>query len=98
MLGRIQPAHFPAVFGPDGDQPLDVEIVRRSFTDLAAEIRARTGDDRSPEQVAEGFLQIAVANMANAVKKISVQKGRDVTPVRVNHVRRRRWAARLRGR
>ena len=79
MLGRIHPAHFPAVFGPGGDQPLDDEIVRRGFTDLAADIRARTGDDRSPEQVAEGFLRIAVANMANAVKKISVQKGHDVT-------------------
>jgi 5-oxoprolinase (ATP-hydrolysing) len=79
MLGRIQPAHFPAVFGRDGDQPLDEDIVRRRFTELAADIRAQTGDDRSPEQVAEGFLQIAVANMANAVKKISVQKGHDVT-------------------
>ena len=79
MLGRIQAAHFPAVFGPAGDQPLDDEIVRRRFTDLAADIRARTGDDRPPEQVAEGFLRIAVANMANAVKKISVQKGHDVT-------------------
>ncbi|MBS4728296.1 hydantoinase B/oxoprolinase family protein [Mycobacterium sp. SM1] len=79
MLGRIQPAHFPAVFGPGGDQPLDDEIVRRRFGELAAEIRDQTGDERSPEQVAEGFLQIAVANMANAVKKISVQKGRDVT-------------------
>jgi 5-oxoprolinase (ATP-hydrolysing) len=79
MLGRIQAAHFPAVFGPGGDQPLDIEIVRRGFTDLADEIRARTGDDRSPEQVADGFLQIAVANMANAVKKISIQKGRDVS-------------------
>ncbi|HWS91609.1 MAG TPA: hydantoinase B/oxoprolinase family protein, partial [Mycobacterium sp.] len=78
MLGRIQPAHFPAMFGPGGDQPLDDETVRRSFTDLAANIRARTGNDRSPEQVAEGFLQVAVANMANAVKKISVQKGHDV--------------------
>ncbi|HYB80599.1 MAG TPA: hydantoinase B/oxoprolinase family protein, partial [Mycobacterium sp.] len=79
MLGRIQPAHFPAVFGPGGDQPLDADIVRRKFTDLAADIRAATGDDRSPEQVAEGFLRIGVANMANAVKKISVQKGHDVT-------------------
>jgi 5-oxoprolinase (ATP-hydrolysing) len=79
MLGRIQPAHFPAVFGSSGDQPLDDEIVRQKFTELAADIRAATGDDRSPEQVAEGFLQIAVANMANAVKKISVQKGHDVT-------------------
>ena len=79
MLGRIQPAHFPAVFGPGGDQTLDDEIVRRRFTELAADIRAAAGDDRSPEQVAEGFLQIAVANMANAVKKVSVQKGHDAT-------------------
>ncbi|HEY9378978.1 MAG TPA: hydantoinase B/oxoprolinase family protein, partial [Jiangellaceae bacterium] len=79
MLGRIQPAHFPHVFGPDGDQPLDPFVVRRRFSELAAEIASATGDDRAPEQVAEGFLQIAVANMANAVKKISVQKGHDVT-------------------
>jgi 5-oxoprolinase (ATP-hydrolysing) len=79
MLGRIQPAHFPAVFGPGGDQPLDDEIVRHAFTGLAVDIRAQTGDERPPEQVAEGFLQIAVANMANAVKKISVQQGHDVT-------------------
>ncbi|MFH9979719.1 hydantoinase B/oxoprolinase family protein [Streptomyces sp. NPDC017179] len=79
MLGRIQPAHFPEVFGPGGDQPLDDALVRERFTALAREIRARTGDDRTPEQVAEGYLQIAVANIANAVKRISVQKGHDVT-------------------
>ncbi|MFE7231002.1 hydantoinase B/oxoprolinase family protein [Streptomyces sp. NPDC002405] len=79
MLGRIQPAHFPEVFGPGGDQPLDEALVRERFTDLAREIRERTGDDRTPEQVAEGYLQIAVANIANAVKRISVQKGHDVT-------------------
>ncbi|MFE2069461.1 hydantoinase B/oxoprolinase family protein [Streptomyces sp. NPDC059467] len=79
MLGRIQPAHFPRVFGPDGDQPLDAGLVRDRFTDLARQIRERTGDDRTPEQVAEGYLSIAVANIANAVKRISVQKGHDVT-------------------
>ncbi|MFJ9731873.1 hydantoinase B/oxoprolinase family protein [Streptomyces sp. NPDC101171] len=79
MLGRIPPAHFPAVFGPDGDQPLDDAVVRDRFTALAHEIRERTGDDRTPEQVAEGYLRIAVANIANAVKRISVQKGHDVT-------------------
>ncbi|NGO09589.1 5-oxoprolinase [Streptomyces sp. HC44] len=78
-LGRIQPAHFPRVFGPDGDQPLDDALVRDRFAALAREIRERTGDDRTPEQVAEGYLQIAVANIANAVKRISVQKGHDVT-------------------
>ncbi|MGW0735999.1 hydantoinase B/oxoprolinase family protein [Streptomyces sp. NPDC002851] len=79
MLGRIQPDHFPHVFGPDGDQPLDADLVRERFTALAAEIRERTGDDRTPEQVAEGYLQIAVANIAAAIKRISVQKGHDVT-------------------
>ncbi|MET8563049.1 hydantoinase B/oxoprolinase family protein [Streptomyces flaveolus] len=79
MLGRIQPAHFPAVFGAGGDQPLDAAHVRDRFTALAREIHEHTGDDRTPEQVAEGYLQIAVANIANAVKRISVQKGHDVT-------------------
>lgn len=79
MLGRIQPAHFPAMFGPAGDEPLDAATVGRSFAALAEEILIATGDDRSPEQVAEGFLRIAVANMANAVKKISVARGHDIT-------------------
>jgi 5-oxoprolinase (ATP-hydrolysing) len=79
MLGRIQPAHFPTVFGAAGDQPLDREVVRQMFQDLAEEIGAATGDTPSPERAAQGFLEIAVANMANAVKKISVQKGHDVT-------------------
>ncbi|MET9021255.1 hydantoinase B/oxoprolinase family protein [Actinopolymorpha sp. NPDC004070] len=79
MLGRVQPAYFPHVFGPGGDQPLDVSVVRDGFADLAERIAAATGDDRTPEQVAAGFVAIAVANMANAVKKISVQKGHDVT-------------------
>ncbi|KUO18671.1 hydantoinase B/oxoprolinase family protein [Streptomyces dysideae] len=79
MLGRIQPAHFPKVFGPDGDQPLDDALVRDRFAALAREIREQTGDERTSEQVAEGYLQIAVANIANAVKRISVQKGHDVT-------------------
>ncbi|WP_330292448.1 hydantoinase B/oxoprolinase family protein [Streptomyces sp. NBC_00576] len=78
-LGRIQPAHFPKVFGPAGDQPLDDALVRDRFAALAHEIHERTGDGRSPEQVAEGYLQIAVAGIANAVKRISVQKGHDVT-------------------
>ncbi|MFE1774848.1 hydantoinase B/oxoprolinase family protein [Streptomyces sp. NPDC059008] len=79
MLGRIQPAHFPAVFGPDGEAPLDAETVRTRFAELAARIAAETGDDRGPEEVAAGFLDIAVLNMANAVKKISVQRGHDIT-------------------
>ncbi|MGO1562654.1 MAG: hydantoinase/oxoprolinase family protein, partial [Actinomycetaceae bacterium] len=79
MLGRIRPESFPHVFGPDGDMPLDVDVVRSSFARLADEIREATGDDRTPEQVAEGFLAIAVANMAGAIKKVSIARGHDVT-------------------
>jgi 5-oxoprolinase (ATP-hydrolysing) len=79
MLGRIQAAHFPAVFGPGGDQPLDTEVVAEKFAALAAEIGAATGQQPRPEETAAGFLAIAVANMANAIKKISVQRGYDVT-------------------
>lgn len=80
MLGKLQPAHFPAVFGPDGDQPMDADAVRRKFESMAAEIADKTGDaPRTPEDLAEGFLRIAVENMANAIKKISVQRGYDVT-------------------
>ncbi len=79
MLGRLQADHFPAVFGPHADQPLDVAAVREGFAALAAEITAATGDRPGPEEVAAGYLDIAVLNMATAVKKISVQRGHDVT-------------------
>jgi 5-oxoprolinase (ATP-hydrolysing) len=79
MLGKLQPEHFPAVFGPDQSSPLDAEIVAQKFATLTEEIREATGDARSPAEVAEGFLKIAVENMANAIKKISVQRGYDVT-------------------
>jgi 5-oxoprolinase (ATP-hydrolysing) len=79
MLGKIQPRHFPRLFGPNADQPLDVDTVRAQFAALASRIGAATGDTPSPEQVAEGFIQIAVGNMANAIKQISVQRGHDVT-------------------
>src|SRR6266568_1304975 len=79
MLGKIQPKFFPAVFGPQGDASLDDAAVRAKFAALAGEIRRATGDTRSPEQVAEGFIEIAVGNMAEAIKKISVQRGHDVT-------------------
>ncbi|RRI07123.1 5-oxoprolinase [Mesorhizobium tamadayense] len=80
MLGKLQPDVFPAIFGPGQDQPLDVGTVRQKFAALAAEI----GDGRSPEAVAEGFVTIAVENMANAIKKISVQRGYDVTEYLLN--------------
>ncbi len=80
MLGKLSPAHFPAVFGPLGDQPLDAEIVRARFTTLAAEVAEAYGEPpRAPEDMARGFLRIAVENMANAIKKISIQRGHDVT-------------------
>ncbi len=80
MLGKLQPDFFPAIFGPGQDQPLDVAVVREKFGVLASEI----GDGREPEAVAEGFVTIAVENMANAIKKISVQRGYDVTEYLLN--------------
>lgn len=79
MLGRIQPQHFPAVFGLNADQPLDADIVHQRFAEMAKRVTAETGRAISPEQLAHGFLDIAVANMANAIKRISVQRGYDVT-------------------
>ncbi|TDG16938.1 5-oxoprolinase [Paracraurococcus ruber] len=96
MVGKIQPAHFPSLFGPAGDQPLDADVVREKFAALAAEIATATGEAGSPRAsggagsppaagatdpraVAEGFLRVAVANMANAIKQVSIQKGHDVT-------------------
>jgi 5-oxoprolinase (ATP-hydrolysing) len=78
-VGKIQPAHFPAIFGPEGNQPLDADAVRTRFTELAQEIAAAMGERRDPRDVAEGFLRIAVGNMANAIKQVSVQKGHDVS-------------------
>ncbi|KOF12459.1 5-oxoprolinase [Ensifer adhaerens] len=75
MLGKLIPEFFPALFGPQQNERLDVEAVRESFAAMAAEI----GDGRSPEDVADGFIRIAVANMVEAIKKISVQRGYDVT-------------------
>jgi 5-oxoprolinase (ATP-hydrolysing) len=79
MLGKLQPAHFPGVFGTNADAPLDQEVVRQKFADLARDIHQATGDKRSAEDVAAGYLEIAVENMANAIKKISVQRGYDVS-------------------
>ena len=80
LLGKLQPDLFPPVFGPNADQPLDVDVVREKFEAMAAEI----GNGLSVEEIAEGFLRIAVENMANAIKKISVQRGYDVTKYTMN--------------
>ncbi len=79
MLGRIQPDYFPRVFGPRADEPLDAAIVRDKFAALAQQISRATGQTKSAEEVAAGFLEIAVGNMAEAIKRISVQRGHDVT-------------------
>ena len=80
MVGKLRAATFPAIFGPGRDQPLDEAAVHGAFAALAAEI----GDGRTPEEVADGFIRIAVENMANAIKKISVQRGYDVTEYALN--------------
>ncbi|MFM6854688.1 MAG: hydantoinase/oxoprolinase family protein, partial [Sphingopyxis sp.] len=79
MLGKIQPDYFPALFGPTGDQPIDVATVRAQFATLAADVTRDTGQPITPEQLADGFLTMAVAHMANAIKSISVARGHDVT-------------------
>jgi len=84
MLGKLQPRFFPQVFGLQADQPLDFDVVQTQFTELAEEISQETGDRRTPQEVADGFLKIAVENMANAIKYISVQRGYDVTQYVMN--------------
>ncbi|MEY3730562.1 MAG: hypothetical protein RLZZ57_1318 [Pseudomonadota bacterium] len=80
MVGKIQPHHFPAIFGPNGNQPLDAAIVAEKFAVLANEIGKAQGKAApDPRAVAEGFLRVAVANMANAIKQVSIQKGHDAT-------------------
>ena len=79
IVGKLDPALFPRVLGPDGSEPLDDAIVRTKFAALAHDVEKETGIARTPEEIAEGFLRIAVENMANAIKHISVQRGHDVT-------------------
>jgi 5-oxoprolinase (ATP-hydrolysing) len=80
MLGKLDPNFMPCVFGPTGNAPIDTEAVRQGFADLAV----RIGDGRAPEQVADGAIRVAVENMAKAVKKISVERGYDVTQYALN--------------
>ena len=79
LLGKIQPKWFPKVFGKGANEPLDRDAVVAAFDNMAADVERSTGTQRSPEELAEGFLDIAVASMANAIKKISVARGYDVT-------------------
>jgi 5-oxoprolinase (ATP-hydrolysing) len=80
MVGKLISDFFPKIFGPRQNQPLDAGAVREAFAAMAKKI----GDGRSGEQVADGFIKIAVENMANAIKKISVQRGYDVTRYALN--------------
>jgi 5-oxoprolinase (ATP-hydrolysing) len=79
LVGKVQPEFFPQVFGKNGNLPLDSSIVLQKFTDLATEINAVTGTLQTPVQVASGFLAIAIDKMAAAIKKISTQRGYDVS-------------------
>ncbi|HFD15511.1 MAG TPA: 5-oxoprolinase, partial [Rhodospirillales bacterium] len=79
MVGKLLPEFFPRVFGPNADQPLDVEVVTRRFRELAREVEARTGVRRTPLEIAQGCLAIANDNMANAIKKITIQRGIDTS-------------------
>ncbi len=79
MLGKLMPDFFPKIFGPRQDQPLDDAAVKTAFAELAKEVGGK-----SPEEIADGFIKIAVENMANAIKKISVQRGYDVTRYALN--------------
>jgi 5-oxoprolinase (ATP-hydrolysing) len=79
MVGKIDPALFPNVFGPGGDLPLDAAVVSEKFSAVAQAMAEKGGRRRRPEEIAEGFLRIAVDNMAHAIKHISVERGYDVT-------------------
>jgi len=79
MAGKIQPAFFPKVFGRGANEALDDEVVREKFATLAMEIEGATGRAMTPEELADGYLDIAVGNMAEAIKRISIQRGHDVT-------------------
>lgn len=78
MLGKIQPDWFPHIFGPTANAPLDAQVVRAGFEAMATEISAATGEAWCAARVAEGFVQVAVESMAQAIKRISLEKGHDV--------------------
>jgi 5-oxoprolinase (ATP-hydrolysing) len=79
LVGKIQPRHFPAIFGANGDQPLDYMAVARKFTALTEAIATETQQRQDPRDIAEGFLRVAVANMAQAIRQVSLEKGHDAS-------------------
>jgi len=84
MLGKLMPDFFPKIFGPAQDQPLDAAAVRHAFNNLAQKVSLAGAGEKTAEEIADGFIKIAVENMANAIKKISVQRGYDVTRYALN--------------
>ena len=85
MVGKLLPEFFPKIFGPGQDQQLDATTVRHDFNNLAQKVRfSATAREMAAEEIADGFIKIAVENMANAIKKISVQRGYDVTGYALN--------------
>ena len=78
MLGKVQPDFFPSLFGPNGNQPLDRDAVEARFADICAQVEAQTGRVMTAQEAAQGFIAVAVASMANAIKRISVARGHDV--------------------
>ena len=79
LLGKLRPDHFPAVFGPNADEPLDDAAVRARFDEMAGEVERATGKAIAPAELAEGFITIAVQHMAEAIKRVSIQKGYDIS-------------------
>ena len=84
MTGKLLPQFFPKIFGPAQNEPLDEGEVRHAFNNLAQKVNLGQGNEKSGEEIADGFIKIAVENMANAIKKISVQRGYDVTRYALN--------------
>ena len=97
MVGKLRPELFPAVFGPGGDQPLDTGAVIAKFAQLAAEVERATGQKKTPEAIAAGFLRIAVENMANAIKAHQCAARLRRHRIHADLLRRRRRPARLPG-
>ncbi|HEX5281884.1 MAG TPA: hydantoinase B/oxoprolinase family protein, partial [Micropepsaceae bacterium] len=79
MLGKLQASFFPRVFGPNGDAPIDEAVVHAKFAALSDDVAAATGKPVTPQKIAQGFIEIAVANMAKAIRQISLERGHDVT-------------------
>lgn len=79
LLGRLLPDYFPKIFGPNESQPLDVDIVRQKFTDLAERINTETGQEKTPEEIALGYIQVANESMAKPIRALTEARGFDTS-------------------